>query len=286
MTSNNPAYTPDISPVAYPGTYRLGIANDQTAASAVAELDMAPGIDYQVVIYYDNVNHFCQLSVNPSQTNYNQVYSPGANIPSPLVSGVSSDSFTATNLPMAAFGLRQAANVGIIQLDNLEVSFDWNGVGSGYTAVTAGINPALPVVGFISPSFTNYSGNSNVIEVAASGIGLTYAWYQGTTALSDGNSITGSATPTLTISPGVGSNSGSYTLVVSNTAGLATSGVVVVSINTTPTPPSFTLQPVSTHHFAGQQRDLHCDRRWHRPHHLRTEYRRHPERAPQAPASP
>ncbi len=246
LTSNNPTLTPDISPVAYPGTYRLGIANNSATASAVVELDMAPGIDYQVVAYYDILNQFCQLAVNPSQTNYSQVYSPSIDIPSPLVSGVTSDSFTATNIPMAAYGLRQAANVGILDLHNLEVSIDWDGAGTGFAAVTAGVTPATPVIGFVPPGVTNYSGNSNVLEVAASGIGLSYAWYQGGVALSDGNSLTGSATPALTINPEVGSNSGSYTVVVSNTVGAVTSAVVTVFINTTNTAPIFTLQPVST----------------------------------------
>ena len=207
---------------------------------------MSPGINYEVVIYYDTVNDVCQLAINPSATNYNQVYSPIPGTPSTLVSGVTSDGYTPAALPMAAFGLRQAANVGVIDLDNLEVSDDWNGAGSGYTAVMAGIVPVKPVVGFISAGITNYTGNSNIIEAAASGIGLGYTWYQGATQLSDGGSITGSSTPVLTISPEVGSNSGNYTCVVTNSAGMATSSVVVVSINTTPTAPIFTSQPVST----------------------------------------
>jgi len=244
LTSNNPSYTPDISPVAYPGTYRLGIANNQTAASAVVELDMSPGIDYQVVAYYDMVNGFCQLAVNPSPTNYSQVYAPFA-APSSLASAITSDTFTPAALPMAAYGLREAANGGVLLLHNLEVSYDWNGAGTGFTAVTAGIAPTVPVVGFLSPGITNYAGNSNTIEVAASGIGVSYAWYQNGTKLSDGNSVLGSATPLLTFNPLVGTNSGSYTVVVSNSAGSVTSAVVVVSVNSTPTAPIFTLQPVS-----------------------------------------
>jgi len=244
LTSNDPAYTPDISPVAYPGTYRLGIANDRTAASAVVELDMATNTDYQVVAYYDMVNGFCQLAVNPSQSEYSQVYAP-FNPPSPLASAITSDTFSPSGLPMAAYGLREAANVGIMELDNLEVSYDWNGAGSGFAAVTAGITPTLPVIGFLTPGITNYLGNSGMLEVAASGIDLTYAWYQGTTALSDTTNFQGSASNALLFSYLAATNSGNYTVVVSNEAGSVTSSVAVVSVNSTPTPPVFTLQPVS-----------------------------------------
>jgi hypothetical protein len=244
LTSNDPAYTPDIPAVAYPGTYRLGIANDRTAASAVVELDMAPGIDYQVVEYYDIVNGFCQLAVNPSQTNYSQVYAP-LSPPSSLASGVTSDTFTPSGLPMAAYGLREASGVGILDMDNLEVSFDWNGAGSGFAAVTAGVTPTLPVIGLITPGLTNYSGNPGILEVAASGIGLTYAWYQGSNALADTTNFQGSASDALVFSYLDATNAGNYTVVVSNQAGAVTSSVAVISVNATPTPPVFTLQPIS-----------------------------------------
>jgi hypothetical protein len=249
LTSNNPAYTPDLPAVAYPGTYRLGIANDQTAASAVVELDMAPGIDYQVVEYYDMVNGFCQLAVNPNQTNYSQVYAPfGA--PSPLASAITSDPFSPQDLPMAAYGLREAANVGILEMDNLEVSYDWSGAGSGFAAVTAGITPTTPVIGLLTPGLTNYVGNPGLLEVAASGIDLTYGWYQiangATNELSDTTNFTGSASTMLNFSYLDATNSGSYFVVVSNEAGAVTSSVAVVSVNATPTPPMFVLQPIST----------------------------------------
>ena len=63
LTSNAPSLTPGIPNVAFPGTYRLGIADaqgDSTGASstgpaAVVPLDLAPGIDYQVVYFLDMV---------------------------------------------------------------------------------------------------------------------------------------------------------------------------------------------------------------------------------------
>ena len=183
LTSNKPSLTPDIPPVAYPGTYRLGIANGQNDStgiptngpSAVVELDMAPGIDYQVVVYYDMAGGNCQMSVNPSQGESNQVSSAigsyngtGAG-PSPLTSGPGLDRFTASGLPMAAYGMRQRQGEGIMQLDNLEVSYDWSGAYSGFAAVTAGVTPAQANIGLLTPGVTNYSGNSAMLEVAGLG---------------------------------------------------------------------------------------------------------------------
>jgi hypothetical protein len=252
LTSNNPAYTPDIPNVAYPGTYRLGISGKASAPTAVVELDMAPGIDYQVVAYFDMTGGFSQLAVNPSQSEYNQVYSLSAT-PTTLASALTTDTFAPPPLPMAAYGLREAAGGGILELDNLEVSYDWNYAvtGSGFAAVTAGAIPSLPVIGFLTPGVTNYAGNSNILEVAASGIDLTYAWYQNGAQLTDGTNISGSATPTLTLSYLEGTNSGSYTVVVSDDAGSVTSSVAVVSVETNPVAPVFTLQPLSTTNSVG-----------------------------------
>jgi hypothetical protein len=249
FTTNKQTFTPDIPSAAYPGTYRLGVSDKSGSVSAVVELDMAPGIDYHVVAFYDMVNELCGMAVNPSQTEYNQVYSPTA--PSPLVSGYATDAFTFAGLPMAGYGLREASGCGILELDDLEVSYDWNtnngatppGAGSGYAAVTANLTAELPVIGLLTPGITNYAGNPGLLEVAASGIDLTYAWFQNGTALSDGTNISGSATPTLAINLLDGTNSGDYTVVVSNEAGSVTSAVAVVSVNTTPTTPIFTLEP-------------------------------------------
>ena len=76
LTSNQPGFTPNISPVAFPGTYRLGIANGQgdstgslsTGPTAVVPLDLAPGIDYQVVFY---------LNLNPGRVVFRDGGQPG-----------------------------------------------------------------------------------------------------------------------------------------------------------------------------------------------------------------
>lgn len=248
---------------AFPGTYRLGIANnanDYTAASKsggpnqVVPLDLAPGINYNVVLFYDMGNLFSGLSINPSD--YADAYSYST---TPVNSGPATDPFTPSGLPMDGFGLRQREGEGVMTLDNLEVSFDMNGAGSGYAAVTAGWTTNAPIIGLQPIGTTNYSGNGYVLEVAASGIGvqgqgLSYYWYQNGALLSDGadgGTISGSSTAALALTNVTAADSGSYYVVVSNTAGGTQSATAVVSVNTSLTTPYFTVQPMSSTNAVG-----------------------------------
>jgi hypothetical protein len=266
LTSNQALLTPNIASVAFPGTYRLGIADAQTDSNpnspsattgptAVVPLDLAPGIDYEVVFYLDLIDQVSGMAVNPASLSDVTATGVGG-----VSSGPATDSFSPTNA-MAAFGLRQREiydtslaaeeGEGVMELDNLVVSFDWSGPGSGYAAVTGGITPTNPVIGLQPLGTTNSSGNSYTMEVAASGIGaagtgLTYAWYQNGLPLSDGYSVTGSATPTLTLTPLVATNSGTYYVTVRGAVGgPVQSSNAVVLVNITITPPSFTVQPAA-----------------------------------------
>jgi hypothetical protein len=252
LTTNPASFTPGMSPAAFPGTYRLGIADTQndfagtatTGPNAVVPLDLAPGIDYQVVYFVDLVNQYSAMSVNPASLSDVMANNPGG-----VSSGAATDSFLHLTNSMAAFGLRQRQGEGIMQMDNLEVSYDWNGAGSGYAAVTGGMTATNPVIGLQPVGTTNYSGNPYVMEVAASGIGtagsgLTYAWYQNGVALTDGGSVTGSATPALTLNSLVATNSGTYYVTVKGAVGSALqSSNAIVSVNSTPTAPVFSVNP-------------------------------------------
>ena len=191
------------------------------------------------------------MAVNPASLGDVEAYSPGG-----VSSGAAVDTFNPT-LPTAAFGLRQRLDStpknegeGVMEMDNLEVSFDWNGPGSGYSIVTQGITPARPVIGLHPLGATNFLGNPYVMEVAASGIGfggtgLTYTWYQNGSPLGDGDSVSGSATPTLTLDPLVATNSGTYYVVISGAGGTVQTSNAVVVVDTTPTAPVFTLEPAA-----------------------------------------
>lgn len=252
LTTNPASLTPNLSPVAFPGTYRVGIANVQGASSvagstrpsAVVPLDLAPGIDYQVVYYLDLAGRVSGLGINPAGLGDVTAASPHG-----TSSGTATDSFTPTK-PFDGFVLLQSAGEGVMELDNLMVSLDWNGPGSGYPVVTQGIAPSSPVIGLQPVGTTNDAGTLYQMEVAASGIGtagagLAYAWYQNGVPLSDGNSIFGSARPALTISPMVPTNSGSYYVIVTGAGGAVQSASAAVQVIVPATPPVFVLEPAA-----------------------------------------
>jgi hypothetical protein len=63
------------------------------------------------------------------------------------------------------------------------------------------------------------SGTSASLNVVATGAGITYQWRKGTTILTNGGSISGATTATLTINPAVSSDSSSdYNVVITGTA--------------------------------------------------------------------
>ena len=72
---------------------------------------------------------------------------------------------------------------------------------------------------------------------------LFYQWQQGGTNLSDGSNVFGSATTTLTISNVEAANVGSYSVIVSNAAGVTTSSNALLSI--IPSLPVITMQPTN-----------------------------------------
>jgi len=69
---------------------------------------------------------------------------------------------------------------------------------------------------------------------------LTFQWQINGTNLADGSTISGSATAAMTLSPLVVTNSGNYTVIVSNQYGAVTSVVANLVVSSTPIPPSVT----------------------------------------------
>jgi hypothetical protein len=87
---------------------------------------------------------------------------------------------------------------------------------------------AVPPTVFTQPpaSVTNNSGANVTIPVGARGSApLTYQWYR-----NDGTPVSGQITSALTFNPATTNNTGSYYVVVSNSAGSATSSIVQVTI--------------------------------------------------------
>lgn len=90
------------------------------------------------------------------------------------------------------------------------------------------------------PSITTQPTNQSVsagasasFSVVASGSPtLTYAWRKDSTTLTNGGSITGADTATLTINPAAAGDVGSYDVVITNSCGSATSDAATLSVNT------------------------------------------------------
>jgi|GEM_PF-626706 len=212
---------------AFPGTYRLGIANEQGDSTGAAgtgpfytfDLDLATNIPYEVVVMYDIDNNGAQLWVNPasqSDSSTPVTFDTGTFHPTPTG-------------PISTFDFRQANGEGISYIDTLRVATSFADVATNA--------PAVPIIGLQPQPYTNFAGNSATLEVAASGIGLTYDWQL------NGTSLGAPSQPTLELGNLTAVQSGSYTVVVSSSAGATTSAVAYVNINGTPTAPFFTHQP-------------------------------------------
>jgi uncharacterized delta-60 repeat protein len=88
---------------------------------------------------------------------------------------------------------------------------------------------------------TNDAGNTVTFAVQATGtLPLSYQWYNGTTALVDDGNISESTTKTLRIVSPLGGDSGEYSVVVSNSAGVATSETAALVV----VEPVVILQPI------------------------------------------
>ncbi len=104
---------------------------------------------------------------------------------------------------------------------------------------------AAPAILVDPDSQTNFSGTTVTFSAAATGATpLTYHWRHGATNLVEGGNISGSGTSSVTLSNLALTDAGSYSLVVSNSSGLATSGVAILTV-VNPFPPAVTNEPAS-----------------------------------------
>jgi pectate lyase len=120
-------------------------------------------------------------------------------------------------------------------------------VSNAYGSVTSAV-AQLTVNSPVAPSITGQPQDQTVIpgatasfSVSADGSDpLSYQWYFNNSTL-----LTGATLPTLSITNAQLSDAGSYSVVVNNTAGSATSSNAVLTINTNSVAPVFTTQPGS-----------------------------------------
>jgi hypothetical protein len=113
---------------------------------------------------------------------------------------------------------------------NVVVSNDWGTLASALAILEVSD-------GEIAPSITNHPspltlnpGETAIFLVTASGTSLTYQWRRNGTALANGVHIAGVSTDSLTVTGVIPSDTGDYDVVVTNTAGRATSNAATLVV--------------------------------------------------------
>ena len=218
----------DSRGTAVPGTYRLGVANYNTSITAVGStnfpVDLAPGVTYQVVMSWDETSSAlgATLWVNPSSENDAYVFGSDT-----------TNGYLAT-MPVGSIAFSQYGAYSAI--GNVMI-------GTQFSDVMTNV-AQLPVFGIQPQGTTNYAGYNMTLYSAASGMDVTYQWLSNNVPLTDdGVTVVGSQSNILNLTNL--QDSANYSVVATDSAGSVTSAVAVVSINTTPTAPFFTLQPQS-----------------------------------------
>ena len=103
-------------------------------------------------------------------------------------------------------------------------------------------------------SLTNVAGmTANFSATATGSAPLDYQWQLNGLNLTSGGRISGATSNTLAIASVQPADAGSYTLVVSNAAGVVTSAVATLTVSG---PPVITLQPASQSVAAGNSCDV------------------------------
>jgi hypothetical protein len=235
-----------------PNTWRLGVTDNIGATNAADggfPVDLALNTPYQVVEELDptlsglraatiwvNPINLTDTGLTPHETHYTAGDSIG---------------FQSTN-EVNSYAFRQGSSFGnaFFVITNLAVATTF---AEAVTNVCT-TNAVPPVVVYQPVPLTNYIGNPIQLSVVANGQGLgalTYQWMQGGTNYQGGDY--GANNSILVVSSAQATDSGDFTLVVSNAYGLSvTSSVAHVFISSSPDAPTFTSQPVSQTIYNGQ----------------------------------
>ncbi len=104
----------------------------------------------------------------------------------------------------------------------------------------------IPIIESLSPTQSVQEGSSATLSVTAKGVpNLSFQWRK------DGQTVLGATNSSLTFSSLTLSNTGSYSVVVSNIAGTTTSSAIILTVVPNTTAPQFTTQPLSQMTNAG-----------------------------------
>jgi hypothetical protein len=119
--------------------------------------------------------------------------------------------------------------------------------------VTTPVSATPPTITSQPNPVTANAGSTVMFSVTATGTApLSYHWFKnGSTGLTDAGNISGSATRTLALANIAASDTGDYSVVISNQAGTVTSSAAKLTVITS-TPPTIVSQPRSQTVIAGQ----------------------------------
>src|ERR1051325_1466078 len=126
---------------------------------------------------------------------------------------------------------------------------DGNFNGSTSPAITQNVDASSPSISGQPGNLVVCSGSSASFSVTATGTDLSYQWRKNGVNLSNGGTISGSTTATLTINTASAADSGSYDVVVTTGCGSPTSNPASLTVNITP---SITVQPTAQAACLGQ----------------------------------
>jgi hypothetical protein len=227
---------------ALPGTWRLGVAGTAGAVSAVFPVDLAPNVDYQMVVQWDPVTSYAAtIWVNPVASTDN--------------SYTSSDPVPTPGTPVA-FAFRQAGSFGnaFFNITNLAVATSWDEAATNVWST----NAVAPIVVTPPQSGTNFPGENVTLTALTAGQGLAgmdYLW------LKDGNGIAnpnGNSNILALLSVAV-PDTGNYQIVATTPYGLSvTSSPAFIWVTNAPIPPIITSQPATNNSvFYHQTVSLH-----------------------------
>ncbi|ATC64553.1 hypothetical protein CMV30_11640 [Nibricoccus aquaticus] len=166
-------------------------------------------------------------------------------------SGASNATLTAGSTQIKRWGLGQSNSGGAGSTASPAtgtVSTSWTASSSSQLALSVAVlTPSSGGTTVVAPAITTQpssqtvtTGASATLSVAASGTApLSYQWRF------NGSAISGATSASYTLSNAQSANAGSYSVVVSNSAGSATSNNATLTISSTATAPSITTQPAS-----------------------------------------
>jgi hypothetical protein len=223
------------------GNYSVVVSNlagGVTSASASLTVITAPVIVTQPINQTNNAGTTASFIVSATGTglSYQWVRNGTVNLSNGgNVSGATSSSLSLANL--------SAADAG-------SYSVVVSNAAGGVTSTAASLTViGAPVIVTQPISRTNNAGTPASFSVSATGSGLSYQWVKnGTVNLSDGGNVSGATSSNLSLASVSAADVGSYSVVVSNTAGGVTSTAASLTVITAPV---IVTQPISQTNNAG-----------------------------------